>query len=225
MKSRRLSSVMHILIVASVFLFSACGIPTYIEPKIDISRIDSSDYVEFNLKYESENSGYLNGESIGLALFYYVESGSALGSQTSYINTWFKNDVRISERDGVVLNVKNVGTPLKTIKGTNDQEFDLYIFDKESTFVDAPSYNYKLIDSAGPINLKFRLSYIESNKILLEVFENSILIASKFLYIDSDINLDPNDSICVYAAVSVQSNNYSNLYWSNIYYEGALRTE
>lgn len=224
MKSRRLSSVMHILIVASVFLFSACGIPTYIEPKISIKSVDSSTSLNFNVKYASENSGHANAEKIGLILFYNIDSGSLAGTQTSYVKSWFSKNARTTERDGVVVSPE-YSKEIAKLKGTNDQEFDLYVFDKLHYAVTAPEYNYALDDSSGPINLEFRLSYDADNRVNMQVYENSVLSVSTILYLDADLTLDATDSFSIYGAVSVQSDNYSNLYWSDLTYIGALRTE
>lgn len=225
MKSRRLSSVIFILIVASVFLCS-CGIPTYLVPNTSILKLSGSGSdIRFNLKYQSENSGYSNADNIGLVLFYYVESDSLFETQTNYVKSWYSKNIRITERDGVVISPV-FGEPIcANIKGTNELEFDLYVFDDQHLSAQAPYYNNQIRDITGPVNQEYQISYIGDNRLSVAVYENSIQVQSFVLYMDNDIQLHTNDSICIYGAISVQSDNYSNLYWSDLYSLGSIAIE
>ena len=215
MKDRR-HLTMLILLVASVFLcLVACGIPTYIKPTVTLISFDpyTSNEDSFVLSFSSDDLG--SEGKVGLLLLYRIES-----------LTPAKEDALISEFKRKYMNSDYDGNPIRATdnepvvtKTISSEEVSLYaLFDDESRSIGAPDYSYAL-DSSGQFNSEFRLVYNKDKK-TITLFENDV--ESETLYLNTTSN--PGDNyIGLYAAVSVQSPNYSNYFWSKLLFVGYIK--
>ena len=215
MKDRR-HLTMLILLVASVFLcLVACGIPTYIKPTVTLLSYDpdTSNEDSFVLNYASDDLG-AEGK-VGLLLLYRIESLTP--AEERDLISEFKRKYMNSEYDGNPIRATD-NEPVVT-KTISSEEVSLYaLFNDESRSIGAPDYSYAL-DSSGHFNSRFRLVYNKADK-TITLFENDV--ESETLYLNTTSN-PGNNYIGLYAAVSVQSPNYSNYFWSKLFFVGYIK--
>lgn len=215
MKDRR-HLTMLILLVASVFLcLVACGIPTYIKPTVTIKPDekyeDNQDF--FTIDYTSEDLG-ADGK-VGLLLLYRIESLTP--AEERDLISEFKRKYMNSEYDGNPIRATD-NEPVVT-KTISSEEVSLYaLFNDESRSIGAPDYSYAL-DSSGHFNSEFRLVYNKDKKTITLLEDN---VESETLYLNTTSN-PGNNYIGLYAAVSVQSPNYSNYFWSKLFFVGYIK--
>lgn len=204
MKSRRLWSVLLIVLMASVF-FISCGIPTYLVPDASVDKKTST---SFSIKYKSENSGNANADNIGLLLFYCIEKESSSPIQDSNVKAWFKTNIRPNEYDGSSFNIED--DVIGTFEDTSKESHNIYCFKINKKYVSAPSYCLKLNDQSGPIDWTVDWSYDSASKTLSLAEQGSAFT----------LNLERTDNeagkLVLFGAISVQSKNYSNIYWSDL---------
>ena len=215
MKDRR-HLTMLLLLVASVFLcLVACGIPTYIKPTVtitpDYQYKDNQD--TFTLNFTSDDLG--SDGKVGLLLLYRIESLTP--AEERDLISEFKRKYMNSEYDGNPIRATD-NEPVVT-KTISSEEVSLYaLFNDESRSIGAADYSYDL-DSSGHFNSKFRLVYNKADK-TIALFENDV--ESETLYLNTTSN-PGNNYIGLYAAVSVQSPNYSNYFWSKLFFVGYIK--
>lgn len=208
-----------ILMVASVLFFTltSCGIPTYLVPSESLTPISSAaNSVTFSVKYSSENSGSANSDNIGLLLLYEVSSDPKENSKT--LDSWYKKNIRLSENDGMPLSQTRIELD------TTDK-LVIYAFEYDSKRF-APDYSLHLNDQFGQLNAKVTLEYDElKDKIFVQMLDvNDVPVIPSFYYdLNNEVQISEGDYIHIYGAISVQSRNYSNNYWSkDIKYLGSI---
>lgn len=223
MKSRRRTSII-ILVAASVFLclISSCGIPTYLVPKITPTKGTTDyPYTAFSIKYSGDNVGEYG--KVGLILLYYPDTGVVDSSDNSKIVNKFSSNYKVSTNDGIVIDVYE-DKPLfeiptsKTESGTGK----VYPFELEGKAVESPTYTIAL-DTAGDFNSVIKLEYVlidDTYKIQMTVDGE---VQPTYLTLNDDINLSTTPYLNIYAAVSVQSSQYSNIFWSSLWNVGTIR--
>ena len=216
MKDRR-HLTMLILLVASVFLcLVACGVPTYLIPDTaKIARI-SNDKTEINFTVQySAPSEDPSKDSVGLLILYYL--GDSTNSASSSINGKFLNAYRPTKYDGISIPLSDNTTVLSYTY--SDISYDIYALEINSEHVNAPYYDLTLKDN--PETLTIKLTYDDDLRVIfLECAEDQTLNRVFTLY-ENFPALDTN-TLHIYAAISVQSTNYSNIYWSDLQYAGPI---
>lgn len=216
MKSRRHLSIL-VLLVASVFLcLVACGVPTYLIPDISkVSRISNDKTtLKFSVQYSSQ-SEYPSKDSVGLLLLYYL--GDSTNSAISSINNKFLSAYRPSKYDGYSINLSDDTAVLSYTY--SDISYEIYAMEIDGSHVNAPFYNMSI--GNNPAFYTIELSYDDSvREISLSCAEDPGLDRVFTLYEDFP-PLDVN-TLHVYGAISVQSTNYSNIYWSDLQYAGPI---
>lgn len=226
MKTRRHSSIFT-LMVASVFLtllalLSSCGVPTYIVPTVEFTRISSEDQTtEFKVSYSSDSSVSGSVDKIGLLLVYYLDNSSGANSEKSRIPSNFKSTYVTSTNDGRVVYISDIDDPVVSYT-YNSADYNAYAFSVDGSAVAAPYYTYLPfggLDNTQSVNLTLKLTYDNSLKtVALEDSDSN----STTLGFDSSFNPSSKQYIRVFAAVSVQSENYSNIFWSDLKYVGQM---
>ena len=216
MKDRR-HLTMLILLVASVFLcLVACGVPTYLIPDTaKIARI-SNDKTEINFTVQySAPSEDPSKDSVGLLILYYL--GDSTNSASSSINGKFLNTYRPTKYDGISIPLSDNTTVLSYTY--SDISYDIYALEVNSEHVNAPYYDLTLKNN--PETLTIKLTYDDDLRVIfIECAEDPTLNRVFTLY-ENFPALDTN-TLHIYAAISVQSTNYSNIYWSDLQYAGPI---
>ena len=226
----RLALILIIATTVSVFFafcLSSCGIPTYWQPKNStvITNTRSSGTVSFNVNvtYYSGDDGS-NAPKIGLVLLYvYSDEAYSSAFETELVKT-FNSDYRGSIPNGLsALECENNTAVWDfTVDSTT---YNVYAFtDASSNAICAPYYN-KDISSNTDISKSFTLKLnSEVSGVELYVDESSAVDSSFSFGLDGD-NLEAlrnSNYMHVYAAISAQGENYSNIYWSNLTYVGSF---
>ena len=221
MKSRRRISI-PLLITASVFLclIVSCGIPTYIVPTVSFTKgSTTSTSTTFSVSYKGDGVGDYG--KVGLILLYYPDKAVVDSSDSSKIVNKFSSNYKVSTYDGVVIDVK-ADEPIYEISTSNTDSGTgyVYAFELDGRSVESPTYTHAM-STAGDFNTSVTISYENGN------IEFSVGGAeeSTHLTIDSDINLVTTPYLNIYAALSVQSSQYSNIFWSSLTNVGTIRAE
>ena len=212
MKNRRLTSIFY-LTAASVFLFFclSCGIPTYIVPKITFTDIPSTaqdNADSFTVNYSCEDELGDSGK-VGLILLYHVEVTEPK-SNSSLISK-FKSTFVPTEYNGVDINVRE-GEPV-----LSSSDLSVYAFSLDGSLIADPEYTYELPND-GDFLKHIKLDY-KDGKIDMTVSATDHVILS----LDPATSASENQYIGIYAAVSVKSIRYTNHYWSDLKFVGAIR--
>lgn len=212
MKNRRLTSILY-LTAASVFLFFclSCGIPTYIVPKITFTDIPSTaqdNADSFTVNYSCEDELGDSGK-VGLVLLYHVED-TAPKSDSSLISK-FKSTFVPTEYNGVDINVRE-GEPV-----LSSSDLSVYAFSLDGSLIADPEYTYELPND-GDFLKHIKLDY-KDGKIDMTVSATDHVILS----LDPATSASEDQYIGIYAAVSVKSIRYTNHYWSDLKFVGAIR--
>ncbi len=224
-----------IIVMVSVFLFS-CGIPSYWEPSnetvISKNLTNETDTVSFNVTvnyYEDQDGN--NAPNIGLLLLYvYTETNPlhdySISSSFDYaLIKEFNSSYRGTIPNGLYTLKASNNTPIWSF--TYDEEtFNVYAFtDGDGSAVKAYKYN-KDITSEESFSTQYTLKLKETKTEGVELYvENSTTVDCSLSFGLNDSNLsdlDESSYIHVYAAISAQGDNYSNLYWSNLVYVGSF---
>ena len=216
MKSRRHLTIL-LLLVASVFLcLVGCGVPTYLIPDTaKISKIsEDKTTLRFSVQYGSQSDDP-SKDSVGLLLLYYL--GDSTNSASSSINNKFLTTYRPSKYDGYSINLSDNTTVLSYTY--SDISYEIYAMEMFGSHVNAPYYDMPM--SSSPVYYTIELSYDDDTRdISLSCAENPSLNRVFTLYEDFP-PLDTN-TLHIYGAISVQSTNYSNIYWSDLQYAGPI---
>ncbi len=217
MKTRRHHSII-VLLVASVFLclITACGVPTYIVPTVTVSNVTpETDTDSFTLSYSSESLG--DEGKVGLLLLYSIEDTTPV-KQSSLVSS-FKSSYSPTQYDGVPISASdNEAVVSVTVASTDYKLYPLY--SSSTRTLSAPDYSHAM-DTSGAFTNEVRIDYDSANtfaKLYLDGAEASNL------YFASSVAPTSN-YIGLYAAVSVQSPNFSNIYWSSLFFVGYIRIE
>ena len=215
MKSRRRTSII-ILVAASVFLclLASCGIPTYLVPTVTFTK-SSTDPASFTVKYKGDGVG--DTGKVGLLLLYYI--GDVTSSEDSKITSKFSSTYKVSTYDGIVVSPED-DTPLYTITTSGGETGNVYAFELDNVPVVAPVYTLSM-STAGDFSNVIRFEFIDED---IYMFVDGVKQDTP-ISIDHNIVLSSSDCIRVYAAISVQSSQYSNLYWSSLPNVGYIRVE
>lgn len=226
MKSRRHLSIL--LLVASVFLFlvSSCGIPTYIVPTT--SSINSGTYVEadntlsFSVKYAADTEDF-SADHVGLLLLYYLDSVGADTNNSSNIKSKFSSQYKKSKYDGDFVTIKD-NTPIFDYT-VSDTQYKVYAFEIDGKAVSNPSYTLEIIENPAAYSISLEYNKDEKSVYLtcpqLPGLEYKLDFYKDFVFPYNDQGINKN-YILIYGALSVQSSNYSNIYWSDLQYCGYI---
>ena len=217
MKSRRRISI-ALLIAASVFLYllPSCGIPTFIVPTVNAQNTASSpNSTTFNVSYKGDSVGDYG--KVGLILVYYLDSsetGTIDSSDKSKIQNTFTSKYKVSTYDGVIVSV-DADSKLFDFTTYKGDTGSVYAFELDGNQIEAPAYTLSM-STNGDFSSSITLDYISENTIQMTV-DGTVQ--------ESHLTMDKADkSIHVFAAVSVQSSQYSNLYWSSLFHVGCIST-
>lgn len=225
MKSRRRISI-SLLITASVFLFLlvSCGIPTPINGKASFTKDSATEnpYSTFSVTYTGDAVGTYG--KVGLIILYYPYSAVVDSSDSSKIVSKFASNYKVSTYDGVVIDVKD-NEPVFEITTTNTESgsASVYAFELEGIAVESPTYTIAL-STTGDFSSTIKLEYVDVEgvgKIIMTVDGEE---QSTYLTIDDDINPSITHYLNIYAALSVQSSQYSTIFWSSLNNVGTIRT-
>ena len=216
MKSRR-HLTMLLLLVASVFLcLVSCGVPTYLIP--DTTKITkiSNDKTElkFRLQYSSPSDDP-SKDSVGLLLLYYL--GDSTNSASSSINNKFLSAYRPSKYDGYTINLSDNTTVLSYTY--SEIKYDIYALEMDGVHVNAPYYDMFIDDN--PATYTITLSYDDTRREITLTCDEDETLDRTFTLYENFPALDTN-TLHIYGAMSVQSSNYSNIYWSDLQYAGPI---
>ena len=215
---------MLLLMAASVFLFFlvSCGIPSYIVPTVTFTK-GSTTYpaTTFNISYKGDGVGEYG--KVGLILLYYPDTGVVDSDDSAKIVNKFSSNYRVSTYDGIVIDVDQ-DEPLfeintsKTDTGTGK----VYAFELEGKAVESPAYTFAL-NREGDFNSVIELEYtqVDDTYVVRMIVDDEL--PPVYLTLDSDINLSTTPYLNIFAAISVQSSQYSNIFWSSLSNVGTIR--
>ena len=223
MKSRRRVSII-LLMAASVFLFIlvSCGIPTYIVPTVTFTK-GTTTYpsTAFSISYKGDGVGEYG--KVGLILLYYPDTAVVDSGDSSKIVNKFSSNYKVSTYDGIVIDVQE-DEPLFEISTSNIDTGTgkVYAFELEGKAVESPTYTFAL-DTEGDFSSVIKLEYILIEDTYMIQMTVDGEVQSAFLTLDDDINLSTTPYLNIYAAISVQSSQYSNIFWSSLSNVGTIR--
>ena len=229
MKSRRRISIV-LLIAASVFLclLASCGIPTPINASVsftpDISSSDSS--ISFTAKYTGDAVGDYG--KVGLILLYYPDKAAVDSSDNTQIIKEFASKYKISTYDGRVIDDLNDNERIFEINPSQkDPDIsylgNVYAFELDDEPVSSPTYTQSM-STTGDFTSIIQLDYIKENGVGKIIMTVDGVEQSSFLTINEDINLSMTSYLNVYAAISVQSSQFSTIFWSSLTNVGTIKT-
>lgn len=221
MKSRRRTSII-ILVAASVFLclISSCGIPTPLVPTVSFTKGSTSlSSLTFSVSYKGDGVG--NSGKVGLIILYYPDKAVVDSSDNSKIINKFSSNYKVSNYDGIVINIQE-SKPVYDITTTNTESGQgfIYAFELDGSPVGSPTYTHSM-STTGDFNSSVTISYDSG----VFVFSVNGAEESTNLTIDDDINLANTPYLNIYAAISVQSSQYSNIFWSSLSHVGTIRVK
>ena len=225
MKSRRRVSII-LLIAASVFLclLTSCGIPTYIVPTVSFTpgKKDSSS-TTFSVSYKGDAVGDYG--KVGLIILYYPDKAVVDSSDSSKIVSKFASNYKVSTYDGVVIDVRENESLFEiTTTQTESGTGSVYAFELDDRAVESPTYTLSM-STTGDFSSSINLEFVDDEgvgKIKMTVDGEE---QSTYLTIDDDINLSMTSYLNIYAALSVQSSQYSNIFWSSLSSVGTIKTD
>ena len=221
MKSRRRISI-ALLIAASVFLclLASCGIPTPINAKVSFTKDSSTtnSYSSFSVTYTGDAVGTYG--KVGLLILYFPDTGVVDSSDSTKITSKFSSNYKVS--NGLVVDVIN-DKPVFDITTTHTDSGIgyVYAFELDGTAVEHPTYTYGL-STSGDFTSSIKLEYVEIENIGKIKMTVDGVEQATYLTIDDDINVSVTKYLNIYAAVSVQSSQYSNLFWSDLKSVGTI---
>ena len=230
----RLALILIVATTVSVFFafnLSSCGIPTYWQPKNStvITNTGSSGTVSFDVDvtYYSGDDGS-NAPKIGLVLLYVYSDEAYNSTFNSELVKTFNSDYRGTIPNGLsALECENNTAVWDfTVDSTT---YNVYAFtDASSNAISAPYYN-KDISSNTDISKSFTLklnSEVREDITGVKLFVGESTTAdSSFSFGLDDTKLEAlrnSNYVHVYAAISAQGENYSNIYWSYLTYVGSF---
>jgi hypothetical protein len=226
LKSSKAVSVFLFVFCACAFLLISCGIPTYWQPKnssvLTKGSSTSNSEVDFtvDVQFYSGDDG-ANAPKLGLVLLYVCsESTYSSTFETALVKT-FNSEYRGTVPNGLSSLTCELNTPLWTFT-SNENEYSVYAFTTTSNeAISAPGYNRALAfssDSSCSVSLQLKSNASGISDVELVVDDTSE--GTLGFGLDDLTSLQSSNYIQVYAALSAQGENYSNIYWSNLTYVG-----
>ena len=225
MKSRRRISIV-LLIAASVFLclLASCGIPTYIVPTVTFTKgSTSSASTTFTVTYKGDAVGDYG--KVGLIIMYYPDKAVVDSSDSSKIVSKFASNYKVSTYDGVVIDVRE-NEPVFEITTTQTESGTgyVYAFELDDRAVESPTYTLSM-STTGDFSSSIKLEFVDDEGVGKIKMTVDGVEQSTYLTIDDDINLSMTSYLNIYAALSVQSSQYSNIFWSSLSNVGTIKTD
>ncbi len=220
----RLALILIIATTVSVFLcLTSCGIPTYWQPSkssvISKSSSSSDSEIKFNVNvnFYSDDTGS-NAPKIGLALLYVYSDTQYTSGFSSELVKEFNTNYRGTIPNGVSTLTSEPDTAIWTFT-VSDVTYNVYAFDGA---ISAPNYNFDL-SSNTDISKSFSLK-LASEVDKVEMYVDDTLDSTLSFGLESSnlSKLQNSSYIHVYAAISAQGSNYSNIYWSDLTYVGSF---
>ncbi len=214
MRIRRHQTIIALL-VASVFLylFSSCGVPTYLIPDSDkITRTSNLlNEISFTVNYKA-SSVDPSKDHVGLLLLYYI-GDSTNDAGPTVINS-FTAKYRPSIYDAYPVSISD-NAELYTVT-VGGMDYNVYAFEIDGSHVNAPDYT----DGHTGVSsiYSYDLTYDDTYRTLVLDDGSSTKTLTLF---DGFPPLDTS-YIHVFGAISVQSPNYSNIYLSKLQYIGPI---
>ena len=226
LKSSKTVSVFLFILCACVLVLISCGIPTYWQPKnstvLTKGSSTSNSEVDFtvDVQFYSGDDG-TNAPKLGLVLLYVCSESTYSSTFESELVKTFNSEYRGTIPNGLSSLSCDLNTPLWTFT-SNDTEYSVYAFTTTTgEAISAPGYNRALAftsDTSCNFNLKLNsdASAISGVDLVVDgITEGTLDFGLKDL-----TSLQNSNYIQVYAALSAQGENYSNIYWSNLNYVG-----
>ena len=225
MKSRRRISI-ALLIAASVFLclLASCGIPTYIVPTVTFTKgSTTSASTTFTVAYKGDPVGDYG--KVGLIIMYYPDKAVVDSSDSTKIVNKFASNYKVSTYDGVVVDVKE-NEPVFDIATTQTESGtgSVYAFELDDRAVESPTYTLSM-STTGDFSSSIKLEFVDDEGVGKIKMTVDGVEQSPSLTIDDDINLSMTSYLNIYAALSVQSSQYSNIFWSSLSNVGTIKTD
>lgn len=229
MSYRHRSPILLMAKTVSVFILiclslSACGIPTYWQPKNSTVIVKNSSSADTEINFTTKVEFYSgddgsNAPELGLALLYVYSETQHSSSFDSELVKTFNSDYRGSVPYGKSLSCENNKAVWSfTI---SDISYDVYAFTTISgSAISAPNYTKSLTsntDFSKVISLKLN-SDIDG----VELYTDGVLDGILSFGLEDLSPLQESSYVHVYAALSGQGANYSNIYWSNLTYVGSF---
>ena len=155
---------------------------------------------------------------------YYPDKAVVDSSDSSKIVSKFSSNYKVSTYDGVVIDVRK-NEPVFDITTTQTESGtgSVYAFELDEKAVESPTYTLSM-STSGDFSSSIKLELIDDEgvgKIKMYVDGEE---QGTYLTIDDDINLSITSYLNIYAALSVQSSQYSNIFWSSLSSVGAIKT-
>ena len=221
MNSRRRISIV-LLIAASVFLciLASCGIPTPINASVSFTSdsITTNPYIEFSVTYTGDAVGTYG--KVGLLILYFPDTGVVDSQDSTRITSKFSSNYKVS--NGVVVDVTNDNRVFEISTSHTDSGIGyVYAFELDGTAVEHPTYTYGL-STSGDFTSLIKLEYVEIENIGKIKMTVDGVEQATYLTFDDDVNVSVTKYLNIYAAVSVQSSQYSNLFWSDLKSVGTI---
>ena len=217
MKSRRRTSII-LLMAASVFLclVMSCGIPTYLVPTVTFTK-NSSNPSQFLVSYKGDGVG--DSGKVGLLLLYYLDTAQVDTSDDSKIRNKFTSTYKVTTYDGVVVSPED-DQPLYDFSNSSGETCYVYAFELDNVPVVAPEYTLPM-STVGDFTAVINFEIIDED---IRMYVDGVMQEIP-ISIHENIHLMDTKYINVYAALSVQSSRYSNLFWSNLSNVGYIWVE
>ena len=228
MKSRRRVSII-LLITASVFLclLASCGIPTPINASVNFSS-PSSTYtssLDFSVTYTGDAVGDYG--KVGLIILYYPDKTRVESTDNTRIINKFASNYKISTYDGRVIEVSDNEPVFEITPSQADPDIPdlgkVYAFELDGEAVVSPTYTHSM-STTGDFTSYITLKYVEEDDVGRILMTVDGVEQTAYLTIDDDINLSILPCLNLYAAISVQSSQYSTIFWSSLNKIGAIST-
>ena len=148
-------------------------------------------------------------------LLYSIEDTTPVKQST--LISKFKNSYSPTQYDGVPISASdNEAVVTATVSSTDYKLYPLYPSSTRS--ISAPDYSHAM-DTSGAFTNEVRIEYDSVNTVARLYIDG---IDKGNLYFASSVPPTSN-YIGLYAAVSVQSPSYSNIYWSSLFFVGYIK--
>ncbi len=221
----------------ALFCLSSCGIPTYWQPK-NSTVLKAGTSTDAEISFNVNVSFYAgddlsNAPQLGLALLYvYADVPNA--NLFSTLDDEFNAEYRGTIPNGISSLSSEYNTAIWNFT-VNDTEYGVYAFtDATGSAISAPYYNFNLTSNTD-ISKSFTLRLVTdpsspssssegaSGVVGVELSDGTTKATLGFGLDTSNLtSLQDSSYIHVYAALSAQGAQYSNIYWSDITYVGSL---
>ncbi len=207
--------------VASVFLsflLLSCGIPTYFDPDAEFAitnrtAVDNGATFTMSFTTDSTTDTDADEDSCGLLLLYYYGDSSLNSQDQDKIISAFASSYKTPQE---IVDPSSIDDPVITCKSADGEStFEVYAFTNAGSVISAPDYNLDL-DITEDYDVDVTLAYADSVVTYTDDY------TTFELGFDSETKLEKDKYIYVFAAVSAQGQNFSNLYWTKLKYAGYI---